>query len=944
MRAQPRFDERAVGAGTTMRFVLLVALLVVSSGSMLTQVIYLRAISPSQHGAGCLLAAGGDPYDTPDSVLLMTGLNQPAAYEACVARYEPSPAWWLAPACAVLLTAVAGVLFLLLPRWKARSARCVPLAVMDADGAIARELAALAASAGLARMPRVVVDPTAVASGSAVVFGWNGRPTIRLAGGLLSRRIAEPDRFRAVLLHELAHVRNGDVTLTYATIALWRVYVLLVMLPYTAWFLADLPALVRAVDWPQQVPGVVRSVTLSVAMAVLVYLARSDVLRSREIHADLTAVRWGAPPHGWAGETTAPVGGAFRRAAGSFAELWRAHPRFDVRRHSLTDPEALFDLRALPMFLTGAAAALFGTQVDGYLVSHGLDGVWFQQAAEVVAAGFVTGVAAVAIWRAVLYAVATGRRPPSGVRSGLFLGVGMAAAEAVAGGLTVGHWAPERPWALVLIILAGAVYGCWTAQCALLWSRVWTGRSIVPAMLVCLAAGCAAMSCWFVWWHREGATIALGAAFNPGSAYRLFPVADVSRSTSAALVATMQTVADPPLALFALLGLWVVPLLAWVVRPPAGVPGWLAAAVPGDRLAGVAAGPRKPLPQLRRLLVAVLVGGLTGWAGLIAATAWLHTRMPEYEDRVLLSIMTYLVLWAASLVLAAAVAAGVASAVSHRYRLLVAVITAELAVLLAAAATFLTESSGGCVEALRTFYPSCSWHPGGTWDLLSLILGPVLVLGGAAAPVAASLVWAVRRLRPAARETAPAVTRAARAGRRLLTVRRMGVGLACTVAVAVSSVLWSAPSQGDSSADRTPPSVDQAPPAPRTRAFQVVAWWTHGGEELSRRYMAVTRDFGALLENGHGAVEGSAVRPHCERIRTVATDAAAYFRVPEPQAQLHWQEFVAHLTKSGQDCDGAVRDNDGDLLMSALKEAATAGEHANQVGRRIIAVGKEGGL
>ncbi|QIK10199.1 M48 family metalloprotease [Streptomyces sp. ID38640] len=77
---------------------------------------------------------------------------------------------------------------------------------------------------GLKRVPRVVVDPSAASTGAAV-FGRNRRPTVCLHAGLLAGRATAPEDFEAVLLHELAHIRNGDVTLTYATIALWRTFI-----------------------------------------------------------------------------------------------------------------------------------------------------------------------------------------------------------------------------------------------------------------------------------------------------------------------------------------------------------------------------------------------------------------------------------------------------------------------------------------------------------------------------------------------------------------------------------------------------------------------------------------------------------------------------------------------------------------------------------------------
>ncbi|MFF4243622.1 M48 family metalloprotease [Streptomyces sp. NPDC001822] len=110
---------------------------------------------------------------------------------------------------------------------------------MDVHGTLRPLLDELVATAGLARPPRFVVASAAVTA-SAVVFGRWRRPTIRLDGGLVATSDTQRDRFRAVVLHELAHVRNGDVGVTYFTVALWRVFLTSVLPLWTAMGLGTL--------------------------------------------------------------------------------------------------------------------------------------------------------------------------------------------------------------------------------------------------------------------------------------------------------------------------------------------------------------------------------------------------------------------------------------------------------------------------------------------------------------------------------------------------------------------------------------------------------------------------------------------------------------------------------------------------------------------------------
>ncbi|MEU5302876.1 GPP34 family phosphoprotein [Streptomyces noursei] len=269
--------DRPVGAGTTMRFALLVVLILVTSGLMLLYMAYWWVSKADSYR--CSLAAGVDPDHATDLQIIVSRSTQSMAYLDCQRHYAQPPPWWVPVSCLVLLSAAAVALFYWLPVWKARRGRAVPLTAVDHDGEIRHVLEEVAAVAGLDRMPRVLVDTTAASVG-ALVFGRNGRPIMSLHGGLLARRHRDPEGFRAVLLHEFAHIRNGDVTLTYATVALWRVFLTLVTPPFLVGLAMYLVYGVR-LGSPVFV-GPSRNFLQTAFLVVLVYLARSDVLRSRE--------------------------------------------------------------------------------------------------------------------------------------------------------------------------------------------------------------------------------------------------------------------------------------------------------------------------------------------------------------------------------------------------------------------------------------------------------------------------------------------------------------------------------------------------------------------------------------------------------------------------------------------------------------------------------------
>ncbi|WP_235456252.1 M48 family metalloprotease [Streptomyces olivochromogenes] len=202
--------------------------------------------------------------------------------------------------------AVAAVLlYRWLPRWRQRKDRLPELysaqriaAAMDGDSGGDERLAHLARLARRAKLPQdrlpgFVCNPRALSAG-ALAFGSFGRYTVCLNVGLLPRRTTK-DRphFDAVVLHELAHVRNRDVDLAYLAVALWRVFLIAVLLPClaldAALVLHDRFQSVERAYWDGYEPGA-KTALLAVVLTALVYVARADILRHRELVADRDAV------------------------------------------------------------------------------------------------------------------------------------------------------------------------------------------------------------------------------------------------------------------------------------------------------------------------------------------------------------------------------------------------------------------------------------------------------------------------------------------------------------------------------------------------------------------------------------------------------------------------------------------------------------------------------
>ena len=922
----PHFDERAITAGTTVRFVLLVVLLLATIGLMALNIARNVLGGPL---AGCSLAAGINLDRVDDLSIMVQRTTQWVPYRACVARFVPLPAWWIPVVCLVAVVAAAALMFRALPAWKTRRSRVVPLHAVDLGSEFTLTLAALATEAGLDRIPFVVVDPVAVGSANAVVFGSNRHPVVCLDGGLLVR---DGDLFRARVLHEFAHIRNGDVTVAYATIALWRAFLALALAPYLAWNVVLIVRGPQSEFWASQEPTDTRSLFLALGLVTLGYLARCDVLRTREIYADLAAMRWGASHRAWMPPTSTP-----RRTLSRFAELWRAHPRQELRRQSLTDPVTLFAVSVLSMFLTGAAVMLIDADFQFFLGLYGQDSTWLgntwiEQVPAMIAAALIAAPVGISLWRAVAHAVLTpGSTVPSGGRAGLWLGLGMVTGAVAAGQGTIEQGVAHRPEVFMLVVLVCAVFGWWTTQNAHLWITRWRGYTVRPVMLLCLTAGWLALTWWLTVWQVPGIEYATGWWPSPEGVRQI--LLSLPGPDTQPAVASVISVAQPllenviyaPVTLPAVTAMWIVPLLAWVMQPVTAPPGWV------RRMAGVSSEvrwrPESDLPSLWRVLRPGMLGGLVCWLGVAGVQLYMHSSQPAAAERDGLYEQFYWAWLLVALVLPAAVAAQVGAGRSVRYRFLAALITAETSVLVGLAGLVVFVSADGCVGPLDTLESACSWRPGLVTLSFHLTVDSAFVLGMAFAGIAAAVRAPCRGQLQARPMLARLGSLVRRAGMRP-SVRPAGpgvesiwcrccVGLLCVAAVAVAATdivcqVTQAtnspnPAAVQAAFQAVAPVTDDAPVSAQMRVLQIEAWSDLGGRSLLQNYGVNVRRIETIAWGGRRTAMAVVARmartqPECVSIGKIAMQARNYFRTPDPAEQPSWQKFITQATQGSLYC------------------------------------------
>ncbi|MEU6865876.1 M48 family metalloprotease [Streptomyces sp. NPDC046876] len=915
---RPCIDERALGAGTTVRFAMLVVLMLAASGAMVLPVV--RTLHAAD-GVDCLLAAGLDPNRAGDAAAVTRLAAQWIPFWACMDQLAPLPPWWQIAVLPVLLMVAAALLFLLLPAWKIRRRRLVPLHTLDPDGSVLQLVEEAAGAAGLARVPRVVVDRAAPTAG-AVVFGRNRRPVISLHGGLLACRGTDPGHVRTVLLHELAHIANRDVTVTYGTVALWRIFCALVLLPYLLWSAFQFSAF-DPPTWQATAPYQIRTLLLPLLLVALVHLARADVLRAREIHADLAAARWGADLH--RSITAVPSPRGLRSVADSLREQWSTHPRAQLRRSALADPSPLFGLRPLPVLLTGASAVLIHSHLLTYLATYRRLSAWISQGAAFVPALLVCGVIGTALWRSVAYAVVTGRPAPSGVRTGLWLGAGLGS-----GALVVGFGAGASQWwiggltGLLLLVAAGIAFTVWVTGCARLWAGTWRGRSLRPALVLCLAAGFIVASVWFTWQTTQGIYglfwQTAGTTGSRQAVLRMFPgVTDTGHpavAATAAVVPLLLTSVGSPLFTAAAGATWLLPALALALGPTVDRPRWLTRA----RLDGEPSTARwETPPPLRRALGPGLIGGTGCWLAVAGVLVYLHTGQAGPAPGNGIEGLRYLAFAFVALAGTLTVTAMWASRSRH---LLVTLIATQTAATLGLAGTVVLMSVDGCAAPLSVWNTDCGWRP--AWQALpdgnlvafvniTLLLAALVAVLATPLPAVVSAVLR-RRVQPP-----PAERRRPSERRRIARWSAVGLPTALVLTLAVAEPLTMAkyqtslPNYAEGQRNFQQLLGDAPPPtSPQTRARQVRAWYRHGGRYLLGNAIAAGNQL-RTLEVDYDA-EPAAYAPALARIRSLcvqlgtlaAWEDGYYFRVPDAGVQADWHEFGRFARDGSRKCLSAV--------------------------------------
>ncbi|MEU7835121.1 M48 family metalloprotease [Nonomuraea sp. NPDC049129] len=747
-------DPFAVPSQTALRFVLLMGS-IVGAGVFAFNILYFslspQGASEERTYSRCWEVAPGTEGSDIGAVA--------GRFLTCVAPYEQAKAVWVAGGLALLFL-VAGLIYWYLPAWRIRRLGLRPLRAEDAPDHV-RELNDLVTVAGLARRPTYLWRLTGSVGG--VAFGRYGRRYLGLDAGLVTKLVTDRTAFRAIVLHELAHLRNADVDRTYLTVAFWRAFVIVALVPVTV-SLADEP------DGASL--GVVWRLLFLLAV---VYFTRNAVLRSRETYADVRAARWegGAggleavlsgrqhddPPSGgsrhglppWRGQP--PQSGLSSRRGplpwrGPFpwGGLVRRHFEPQVRLRLLRDPEAVFT----PGFWESFGAGLATTIVYGnlatllWLAVPRLDALVNRWLSALLFAPLAMGVVAVAVWRWSAYRAVRGRARSRLAYVGLGLGLGLVLGQPLSASSAItGSWSGTGDITPLLWLGSAAVtVACaclivrWIATTAAAWlpviARVPIGVAVVP---IIVAASCL-FACWFgvQLLALEVPDLSQLPAGDYLQASGLNGTATVNRAGPWWLWLTLnhplsQYFSRQGVIAAVLVGVWAVPLGAWLVRPPAhGCPDWLTRLTSLTRPPLVLARPAAAI----RPAVLTGVGAALAYAASLLAIRFLAHQAYTPAQRALPGFALLFNHWQVSLaILLQAVAAAVVACVVTLRRQRFAVVLGMMAAFLTGAVGALVMPStgvlGGCLDAFSLRPGPCAWDV--SLSAVRLPLGQVTVVG-----------------------------------------------------------------------------------------------------------------------------------------------------------------------------------------------------------------------
>lgn len=398
---KPRLNPFPFPSDTTLRFVILVGLAIAASGS-----VYADLWSAFNHGSAvaasnCQSESIAQMFRVAEAAKDLSELGEKQAHiiSECSRLLGARGLWEIAGI--LLALGVATIIYWFLPSWKLKYQHLQNV-TGSAPAEVVQMLGEFCETAAMRTLPTFVWNP--VSGGMPVAFGRGNRLYVAISGGFVCRYFYnDVAAFRAIMLHELAHVRNGDINKAYFTISVWVSFVITAVLPAMVICLLVDPR-----------PGHASATVLDVAISVaLVALAGMAVLRAREYYADVRASEW----DGTKLNIDRVLSGLPAIAGGAWLRYFRFHPDPDERRRIIDDTSQLFPLNRwvaaglglVTWMLVGAAITVSFPFLPANPQMFLLTLITVEILGPPLLLLILIGVIGVAVWRATFASLITGR-------------------------------------------------------------------------------------------------------------------------------------------------------------------------------------------------------------------------------------------------------------------------------------------------------------------------------------------------------------------------------------------------------------------------------------------------------------------------------------------------------------------------------------------------------
>jgi Zn-dependent protease with chaperone function len=393
-----RLNPFAFPSDTDFRFVLLI-FSVLGTSLFIYQTVYF--LIPANHAR----------------YLLDINCYQVTGFAACVTPDLWANVEWVGLGIALVLT-VAGGIYWAFPSWQIWRDKLQPFPLNEQTQNQMAYLIALCREVGLANTPIFLFKASGTTSGS-VAFGHAGRYYVRLNLGLAKKFSTDQAAFRATLLHELSHIRNGDVDKTYFALALVWAFALVALLPMLIILLYSL-----FFSFNQEEMLIFNVFWRLLIFIPLIYLTLTAILRVREVYADVRASIWDGPSG-----ALSRVLNKLPHTSKSWQRLLLTHPDPQERNRILGNPSRLLQQNFWDTFVTGAIATGFFYNASLLLSQLSLNPE-FEAFVEpdilgILFACLIVGIVGLGVWRAIFAKQATGNTQVYTLRTGLVLTLGL---------------------------------------------------------------------------------------------------------------------------------------------------------------------------------------------------------------------------------------------------------------------------------------------------------------------------------------------------------------------------------------------------------------------------------------------------------------------------------------------------------------------------------------